>query len=650
MAGAGGAALLNAVGAGRAFAQAPPDLEALYAPPSTADVALSPSGDRIAILRNRTTAKGVVQSWIEIADARDPAGPRTSLNLGDHETNGISWAHETRLMVWVVYDVRRKGFPPESIVRVITLADDGTKPAVMFGNRGGSLQYIHDLGTVVDSLPGDPDNVLMRAWEPQRGLPGLYRVNVNTGAATVVEYGALRTGTWLTQDGTPMIRLDADRRGSMVRIMARARGETDWKFVHAFRDDQAPEFSVFGATEKPGVFLGAARMPGEDKISIREVELTSLKIGPPLLTPASVDAGGVLFDRLGRPVALSWREDRNRYQFIDAELAPHFERLEASLGPDHSLKLLELSDNHARWLAVASGPREPGRYVLYDTATRAVTELGRSQPDLTPERLGPMASYKVRTRDGADVPAYLTRPASGRPGPLVVMPHGGPESRDDWGYAVWTQAMAAKGWWVLQVNFRGSGGYGLAYAKAGWRRWGDRMQEDIEDAIADAVAKHGLDAGRVAIMGGSYGGYAALMGAVRRPDLYRAVVSIAGVSDLVEMLKWEQAEDDTPGQETVSFWRSRIGDPVADAEMLARASPRRRAAEVKAPVLLIHGTWDVTVPVVQSRLMAEALTQAGKTVDLWEMKREGHQSSSATIDREILTRCLAFLEAGFARA
>ena len=170
------------------------------------------------------------------------------------------------------------------------------------------------------------------------------------------------------------------------------------------------------------------------------------------------------------------------------------------------------------------------------------------------------------------------------------------------------------------------------------------MQEDVEDAVAKVLAEHRLDAQRVAIVGGSYGGYAAQMGAVRRPDLYRAVISLAGVSDLPAMLKWEAEQDLTPAKDHLAFWRARIGDPTADADLLARGSPRRRVSEIKAPMLLIHGELDDIVPVEQSRDMAKAMKAAGKRVEYVEQKLAGHGAATPKQDRERLTAMIAFLK------
>jgi len=644
-----GVAALGLAAWGRAWAQGQPAAAAkpldtldFYLAPATPDFALSPSGKRVAVLRNKFSDKGIVSS-IDVIDTDNAAAPPKSIAIGDHEANAVAWANDKRLLVWIVFDVTHKGYETEEIVRVVALDADGTNPKALFGNRSESLEYIHNLGAVIDFLPDDDDHVLMGAWEPLKGLPALYKVDVTTGDAVVLEYGEPRTSTWLTQKGVPMIRFDNDRAyGS--KIMARAPGEKDWKFVHFFRNDQDPEFSIHGATAKPGVFYGSARKDGEDKITAREIALANLELGPPMMTPERVDARGVWLDQRGALMGVTWKDDKRAYDFADKALAPHYAAIGKYFGPDLSVTLHDADADHQRFLGTASGPRQPGVYFLYDRKTHAVTELGYEHPHLTEDRLGQSHVLTVKTRDGAEIRAYLTQPASGKPGPLVVMPHGGPESRDDWGYDPWAQALAAQGWWVLQVNFRGSGGYGLAFAEAGWKRWGDRMQEDVEDAADQAIAQFKLDAGRVAIVGGSYGGYAAMMGAVRRPDFYKAVVSIAGVSDPIDMLKWERSDDGTPVKYHYEFWKKRIGDPDADAAALTKASPRRRAAELKAPLFLIHGFLDETVPVNQSKDMVKAMTAAGHKPEYWEIPKEGHSASTRRRDRDRLDRVIAFLK------
>jgi len=650
IAGAATVAFAGAFGGTAALAQAPAAAKPaaplipldFYLAPTTADFALSPSGKRVAVLRNRYTDAGVT-SWIDIIDAENPTQPPKSVPLGAHEANSLVWANEKRLLIWVVYNVTHQGYGTEEIRRVVGVNDDGTNPAVMFGNRGTSLEYIHDLGVMVDPLVDDEDHVMMSAFDPQRGLLGLYKVDVNNGESVVIEYGAPRTFRWLTQNGQPMIRFDEDV-GNGTRIMARAPGEHDWKFVHMYRRDQIPDFSIFGPSDKPGVFLASARIGDEDKITVREVDLASLKLGPPLYTPAKVDADEAWLDNRRKLVGTSWNEDRRAYDFTDKTFAPHFAAMEKYFGPELKLSMREVDDARVRYLGVASGPREAGVYFMYDRKTHAITELGPAHAHLTAERLGAVHTMTVKTRDGAEIRAYLTQPASGKPGPLVVMPHGGPEMRDDWGFDPWAQMLAAQGWWVLQPNYRGSGGYGLAFAREGWKRWGERMQEDVEDATAQALAEFKLDATRVAIFGGSYGGYAALMGAVRKPDLYKAAVSMDGLSDLIEQLKWERKTDETAGKPYYEFWRQRIGDPEADEAMLAKASPHRRVSEIKAPIFLMHGFLDDIVPVDQSKMMVKALQAAGKKVEYWEIPKEGHSASTPKLERDRMERVIAFLK------
>jgi dipeptidyl aminopeptidase/acylaminoacyl peptidase len=224
---------------------------------------------------------------------------------------------------------------------------------------------------------------------------------------------------------------------------------------------------------------------------------------------------------------------------------------------------------------------------------------------------------------------------------MVVMPHGGPEARDSRVYDHQVQALAARGWLVLQPNFRGSGGLGRDFADAGRKRWGDRMQEDVEDAVAHVVAAGWADPRKIAIFGFSYGGYAALMGAVRKPQLYRCAVAGAGPADLIKMMEYEAKEGtDSPAY---LYWAKTIGDPVADAAMLRAASPALQVAAIDIPVLVIHGSEDSIVPVEQGRLMDKALTRAGKVHEYMEIDGEGHGGWDLEVERKYMTRVIDFI-------
>ncbi|HET8699279.1 MAG TPA: alpha/beta fold hydrolase [Gammaproteobacteria bacterium] len=236
-------------------------------------------------------------------------------------------------------------------------------------------------------------------------------------------------------------------------------------------------------------------------------------------------------------------------------------------------------------------------------------------------------AYSYRARDGVEIPGYLTRPLDAKgPTPLVLLPHGGPAARDVGGYDWLAHALASRGYAVLQPNFRGSGGFGEKWEKAGHGEWGiGVMQNDLTDGVAAVVAAGIADPERVCIVGASYGGYAALAGAVFTPELYRCAAAIAGVSDLRDMLGFER---DKAGQAsaTLSYWRQAMGVTDADSpvERLNAASPAQHVERVRAPILLIHGRDDTVVPITQSRAMQRALANAGKRVQLVELDGEDH--------------------------
>jgi dipeptidyl aminopeptidase/acylaminoacyl peptidase len=658
MATAAAAASVLRPGAGWARAR-PHAIADFFTARAARDAALSPNGDRVAVLVERGVGEAR-KALVQIFNASDPAVPVRQIEVGDasFDVETIEWANESRLLVRFSREFTESGRAVTGsniagrrsnyrLRRVISVGADGSAPVILFDNKSGLLRSNYDLSVVIDTLNADPTHVLMLAADPASGVVCVHRVSVITGDATLVERGGSSTYFFHTHRGVPVLREDAERRGAVTVIRARALGERDWKVVQRIRSDQRRDFFVVTGTDRPDVLLVGARLDGEDLVTVRELDLRTLRYGPPLFQRAGRDAEDGLVDEQGRLVAAKYLDDRVAWAPADKALAGHFRAMDDFFDKQANVHLFDVDATHTRFLALVRGPREPGSFYLYDKGAKRIESLGSSYPNLGPERLGAMETLRVKTRDGASIDAYLTAPVGRAPGPLVVLAHGGPEVRDSYEWDRQAQVLAAQGWWVLQPNFRGSGGYGRAFAEAGWKRWGDRMQEDVEDAVAHAVALRKLDAARVAIMGTSYGGYAALMGAARRPDLYKAAISICGVTDLPEMLAWERREDESADKWLYRHWVERIGDPRTDMARLEAASPRRVAAKLTMPVMLVHGEEDSVVPIDQSRMMHRALRGAGRTVEFREIERAGHADWEDAVEQDLLERYVRLIGGAF---
>ena len=621
-----------------------------------AGAALSPSGASVAMVRQEME-EGRRRAYVEVADGANPSGPRRRVPIGDYDIEAIEWVSEERVILRLLVAAQIPGIrsigstlPSESFTvhsrRVVSVDVNTGDSAMMFENAGRRARTSLDLGWIVDLLHDDPDHILMAAWEVS-GINALHRVNIHTGDADLVERGTRGTFGWHTQNGRAVLRRDINTRGNVERIFARAPGESDWRFVRQVRVADAPDFAWVAPGDRDGVVIVSARLEGEDVESVRELDLRTLAFGEPLSRREGRDAAFGLQDDLNAYLGTAYFADRLEYDYADPQLGAHHRAMNPFFEDACNVHVVDLDRSRNRILVEVDGPREPGAWYLYDRAARHFEYLG-SRRMLDGTRLAPAEAVRVTTRDGATIDAYLTRPPTGAPGPLVVLTHGGPEVRDHLTWDRQAQVFAAQGWWVLQPNFRGSGGYGLQFAREGWGRWGDRMQEDIEDAVAFVVADKGLDAGKVAIMGTSYGGYAALMGAVKRPDLYKAAIGVCGVYDLPDMLQRERRDDDSADQEIYQFWVDRIGDPSTEGARLEQASPRRRAAEVACPVFLVHGDQDPVVPILQSYQMRDALRSSGKSFEFVEITGGGHANWEDEVEGELMSRYVRMLSAAFA--
>jgi dipeptidyl aminopeptidase/acylaminoacyl peptidase len=633
-------------------ATAPPSLYDILREPELLDAALSPSGKTVALLGESIGAGGARTTYLSLINGDDPSGPSRRLNLGDVDLEQVAWASNDRLLVWLKKEIHIATSGPRGSASVDTIARrlvainvDGSGVTPLLNDDKRKFRGNLNLGEVIDYMPSDPRRMLMQVADYSRGVWALYRVDVVSGESEFVERGGDYTIAWWSQDGVPVVRYDVNARNTVVTLSIRAPGETEWVAYHrARRDEQGRlDFNVVANGEAPGTVLIAARLDGDETTAVRPFDLKTRQFGSKVIRRVAHDVEQVVTDRAGRMIAAAFIEDRVSYEFTDSALKGHHKALEGFFDKVCNVELRETDTSGNRFLWRVNGPREPGAWFLYDKATGSMEALGAERPWLTPDRLAKVEILKVSARDGQPLTAYLTVPVGAGPRPLVVLAHGGPELRDSFGWDDWAQTLAANGWFVLQPNFRGSDGYGRDFMEAGRRRWGDLMQQDIEDCVVAVIASGRVASDRIAIMGASYGGYAALMGPVLRPDLYKAAVSIAGVSDLPAMMAWERQEegDASPAYD---YWKKVIGDPDTEGARLMAASPARRADSIAAPVLLIHGAEDAIVPVAQSKLMLAALKRARRPVDYLEIKDMGHRGWSPQESQKVLGKSVEFLK------
>jgi dipeptidyl aminopeptidase/acylaminoacyl peptidase len=304
--------------------------------------------------------------------------------------------------------------------------------------------------------------------------------------------------------------------------------------------------------------------------------------------------------------------------------------------------LSESSDHQRVIVEVGSRSSAPVCYFVDLNANRADI-IDEEYPGLIDRKLGEVRYISYKARDGLEIPAYLTLPAGvsdPKNLPMVVLPHGGPASRDEDGFDWISQYLSALGYLVLQPEFRGSSGYGTAFMEAGYHQWGGLMQDDVTDGVR-AMAQQGLaDPKRVCIVGASYGGFAALEGASFTPDLYACAVSINGVSDLPDLLTYDAGIGENANE--LAAQREHIGSALDP--LIAAKSPARAAEAITVPVLLIHSTNDTVVPFAQSKKMAEILQRHGKSVKLVELPGDDHWLSAAATRTQMLRALGEFLQ------
>lgn len=588
--------------------------------PEFTSVSLSPGGDYITV--SKPVADRTLLAAFRVADMKLVGkwdyGPNMHIER-------VRWVNDERFFMFVStktgrFDAR-VGIPDVYASNV-----DGTKRVDI--PNGGYYQ-------IMDVLWDDPKHILV-----QRSIDSafLFKMNVYDGETRTVATAPLRFGGFIL-DHDKNLRYAVGQEENNDSVVLRRDGEQWTEIVRTAMGD---------ATRRP---LGFAPDNTRVIFSISDDGEPSRYVywnpesrsETPLSSNPNVEAGGALFSSDDRHLlAIAYEDGLPTYEFVDTE---HPEsKVYAGLihaFPNHAVRFGGISRDGQKILVRTYSDIDPGAYYLFDRGSMQAKFLVAAMDWIKPEQMSPMRPITVTARDGLKLHGFLTVPrgSDGKNLPLILHPHGGPHGpRDLWGFNPEVQFLASRGYAVLQINFRGSGGYGSKFESIGYRNWGTTMIDDMTDAVKWAVAEGIADPDRLCTYGASYGGYAALMTVVREPELYRCTIGYVGVYSLPLMFK----DGDIPESESGRNYLKRVMPETQEERQ--RQSAAFNVDRINIPVMLVHGAKDRRVPMSQYRALLDKLTDAGKPPEVTVVeKKEGHGFYDYDNQVELYTAMEAFL-------
>lgn len=628
--------------------------EAFGARSSILDISLSPSGNKIAWIAPGPGSEEVLQ----VVDLAGDGTMRTILqNTGpESDLTNCDWATDTRL----VCEVEGVLLSPSGVLlgmsRMFAINADGSDVEVLSEKTSSrAVRAVQDGGTIVAlDLPGKDEGVLMtREYVPEMttgsrfgsdkaGL-GLDLVDITNGRRRAIEQPDVRNVRYIAdQYGNVRIRVwnMIDQRDgyrtSEYEYFMRDVGANGWTRLGEFTIDGrlGVKFTPLSVDTDRNGAIGFTTIDGFDAVA--EVVLDGSGQGKTLMKRSDVDVDRLIrIGRQRRVVGASYATEKRSVEYFDSALAELSTQLAQALPGKPLVDIAGASADENTLLLIASSDTDPGMVYLYDRAAKALEPLLPMRDALEGRKMASMKPVSFPASDGTMIPGYLTMPvgSNGKNIPAIVLPHGGPGARDEWGFDWLVQFFAARGYAVLQPNYRGSTGYGDAwFGRNGFQAW-ETAIGDVNDAGRWLVQEGIADPARLGIAGWSYGGYAALQSQVVDPALYKAVVAIAPVTDLDAL-----REDARP---YTSF--DVVDKFIGDGPHVGAGSPARHANKFLAPVLLFHGTLDQNVEVDHSRQMEDSLQDAGKSVAYVEFKGLEHNLLDGRARTEMLKRIGEFL-------
>jgi dipeptidyl aminopeptidase/acylaminoacyl peptidase len=628
-------------------------IESFFRTPEFDEVVLSPSGRYLAAI---TRLKQLPEGRNIVVFDVDAASARAITAYDRSDVDWFVWAGDDRIvfkregeysasaaqnMYTGVYSVQRDG---KGGVRL----DDpktGERRGRASPRRGLSVQE------QVDRVPGARASqlgMLITKRDMHSARPEVYRVDFEHGGLTRVVANHHDIRKWIADNaGRVRVGIGAPSARDLRQILwYRPDDVADWKPVLEF---ELQDLEVLGFQSDDRRLLVASRV-GRERFALLELDPESGRYGSPLVEDAEYDVyhrGTSYLARApdGRPLFYQYMADKPRTVFFDKSWRERQAAIDGTLD-DTVNTIVGWSDDEQRFLVYSWSDRQPGRYLLYEPGRKRLEELISTRSWIDPQTMQPTQPIRLKARDGVLLHGYLTLPAkTGRLPPLVVVPHGGPFGvRDSWGFDPGVQFLADRGYAVLQVAFRGSGGYGRSHEHAGYHRWGLEMQDDLADAVVWTGKQGYVDTTRVCIYGAGYGGYAALMGLIRTPRLYRCGIDYGGPVDLPLYFRSNVSDGPSETDDAArTWWRMTIGDPGENVARFFDTSPIMRVNEIQAPVLVIHGQLDGRVQIEHYKRLITELEKRRKPYDAMVKEHEGYGVNAEANQVELYEKVEEFL-------